>query len=142
MVSYEANDPKGLNPLQISSTWLLASFLFFVANSLKNTTECALGGGILSCYFLSELFWTDGIRGSIIHRIDGAMAKVNIIGLLSYTSIYKRPPPHYYVVVSLTTAAFYLSDRASRKQWLSPQHVCIHSFFHMCCFFASIYAFL
>jgi hypothetical protein len=70
------------------------------------------------------------------------MAKLAFVGFFSYTSIYKRPPPHYYAVVSLMVAAFYMSDRASRKQWLSPQHVRMHSFFHMCCFFASIYAFL
>jgi hypothetical protein len=133
-----------LTPLQKSSTLLLASFFFFVAQSQKNAAECALGGGILSSYVLSQLFWTHGVRGSVIHRIDGAVAKVVFAGFFIYTSRYKRPPPHllFYAVVSLMVAAFYMSDRASRKQWLSPEHIRRHSVFHILCFLASISAFL
>jgi hypothetical protein len=147
-----------INALQYSSSLFLVSFLFFVANIKKNATPgpSGLGAIIFANYILSQLFWQDAIKGSLIHKVDGAMAKVSFCYFFIYTSFYKSnttshhhhhhfsppPPPQYFIIVSLLAITFYFSDCYSKKQWLSPQHIRAHSMFHLLSFFATLYAFV
>jgi len=135
--------------LCFTSHSFLVSYLYYVKYSTKNIHEINLSYYLLSTYVVSTLFWSSAKRHSLIHKIDGVVAKSSILYFIIYTihkthiqdRIYSQLFISYLFIVSGIFATFYLSNRESRKEWLTDKHIVYHSIFHLFCFFGSIYAF-
>jgi len=111
----------------------------------KNAHECILGSSLLFVYLFCMLLWSNPIRYSIIHRIDGVMAKTSIVYFITYTIACKKMESitlySYYMVVSGIIINAYLSNYYSNKEWFSREHIYYHALLHIFCFIGSLYAF-
>ena len=107
--------------------------------------EYILEGSLLFVYLFCILLWSNPVRYSIIHRIDGVMAKTSIVYFITYTISCKKMETitlySYYVVVSGIIINAYLSNYYSNKEWCSREHIYYHALLHIFCFIGSLYAF-
>lgn len=126
---------------QLIAVSFVAGFLPF---SEKNTHECILGGSLIAVYIFCILLWSNPIRYSIIHRIDGVVAKVSILYFITYTLTCKKMEStaqlsYYMVMVGIGSNA-YLPNFYSTREWCCPAHIYYHALLHVFCFIGSLYA--
>ena len=134
--------------LKITNLLLFISFIFFMINSKKNIHEVVLGLCLIGSIIMSQLFWNNPKKYSIIHRVDAVVAKFSISYFIIYTllgkKIQKSRVLFYSYIVCLFGIffSFYMSNYYSSKEWCCSNHIYCHGMLHICCFIASIYAFL
>ena len=132
--------------LQITSSVLLLSFLFFIYYSSKNILEITLAILLLCSFVFSQLFWKNPIQYSNIHKIDAFLAKIAIISFILYTLIYKKLDTIllvlYLCLIFLVLYSFYLSNKFSNKEWCCSSHLFYHGISHIVCGLASLCAFI
>jgi hypothetical protein len=132
--------------LQITSSILLVSFVFFIFYSRKNIPEITLAILVLIAFIFSQLFWNNPIQYSYIHKIDAFIAKIAILLFICYTLFYKRLGNillyTYLCFIAFMIYFFYLSDYFSKNEWCCSSHLFYHGLSHLCCGVASLYAFI
>jgi hypothetical protein len=130
------------NLLQITSSFLSLSFIFFVKYSKKNINENLLGGCLFISIILSQLFWNNPIKGSLVHRLDAYVAKISILYFIAYTLLSKKRSTTYLIVLSSLIFSAYMSNYHSKREWCGELHIAYHACVHVCCVLASLYAFI
>jgi hypothetical protein len=132
--------------LKLTNNLLILSFIFFILNSKKNINEILLSICLIITFLTSQLFWNNPIRYSIIHKLDGFIAKISIIYFLIYTIFYKKLNNYllysYLFFMLCALIFFYLSDYYSNIEWCGAIHIYYHSISHIFCFIGSLYSFL
>lgn len=125
--------------LQLTSSLLLISFVFYLWHSKKNYCETALAFLLIPTWILAVLFWHDPVKNSLLHKMDARMAKITILFFILYTS--QKPSPAFFVVVALALSAFCLSHHFS-KEWGGRNHLLFHAFAHIFGFMTTLFAFV
>jgi hypothetical protein len=134
--------------LKITNFLLGISFIFFIINSKKNINEILLGLCLLASILMSQLFWNSPKKYSLIHKLDAYVAKFSISYFIIYTLLCKnlqisRVLFYSYIVCLFGIFfSFYMSNYYSSREWCCSNHIYCHGILHICCFIASIYAFL
>jgi hypothetical protein len=134
--------------LKKTNLLLFISFIFFIINSKKNINEVLLGLCLLASILMSQLFWNNPKKYSLIHKVDAYVAKFSISYFIIYTLLCKNlhisRVLFYSYIVSLFGIffSFYMSNYYSSREWCSSNHIYCHGILHICCFIASLYAFL
>jgi hypothetical protein len=133
--------------LQLTNSLLLLSLLFFILYSKKNTTEILLGVCLALSFVLSQLFWNNPKKSSMIHNLDSYIAKFTIFYFIIYTLLYKNLQNNllllysYLLIMCSMMYHFYLSNYYSSKKWCCTNHIYHHCIAHINCFIGSLYAF-
>ena len=131
--------------LRYTNLLLLISFFYFlfITQKLNNNPswlEYVLASFLIITIVFSQLFWSNPIKQSNIHKIDAIIAKIVIFSFILYTLLYKFK--YSYLLVLLAIAlSFYFSNHYSTKEWCSNKHLCCHGCLHIFCFLATFYAF-
>jgi len=139
---------KNISPqiLRITNSLLVISFLFFLQFSEKNIWEIMLGGYLVITIIVSQIFWTNPVRYSTIHRIDGIVAKISLFIFIVYVTVYKKIDAALFylflIIMVWMVYFFFLSDTNSRKQWCCNNHILYHGMSHIFCFVGSLFAFV
>uniref|UniRef100_A0A6C0EFF8 Hemolysin III family channel protein n=1 Tax=viral metagenome TaxID=1070528 RepID=A0A6C0EFF8_9ZZZZ len=134
--------------LKITNLLLFISFIFFMINSKKNIHEVLLGLCLIGSIIMSQLFWNNPTKYSTIHKVDAIVAKFSISYFIIYTLLFKKLQMSwvlfYSYIISLFGIffSFYMSNYYSSREWCCSNHIYCHGILHICCFIASIYAFL
>ena len=132
--------------LQETSNLIFVSYMYFLEHSRKNVYEIALGLSLLLLFLCSKLFWNHPVRYSWIHWLDGLVAKLVIGIFIMYTLICKKMDIYslccYWGLLLGMVMSFYMSNYYSSKIWCCTLHIFYHSLLHICCFCASLYAFI
>lgn len=132
--------------LCITNSLLALSFLFFLQVSEKNIWEMILGGYLIITIVISQLFWANPIKFSIIHRIDGIVAKIALVLFIGYVSFLKKIDIilfYLFLIIMIWMIFFFLlSDINSRKEWCCNKHILYHGMSHIFCFAGSLFAFM
>jgi hypothetical protein len=133
------------NYMQITSLFFLAGVIYFASYSKKKFGECTLALVLFVCFIISEVFWSNPIRFSKQHIIDGIYAKFTIACFIVYTLCFKKMNAlikmSYIFLILLLAATFYYSDLHSSKDWCCDEHVFYHGLMHLVGFIGSAYAF-
>ena len=129
--------------LQYTNLLLLFSIAyFFIPHGLKRSSmEYILVSLLLLSIFFSQLFWSDPVQNSTIHKMDAMVAKIVIFSFILYTLVYKFRAS-YLVVLFALGLTFYWSHTYSSQEWCSDKHIVCHGMFHFCCFIATFFAFV
>jgi len=90
---------------------------------------------------MSQLFWDNPVKHSLIHKIDAIIAKIVICTFILYT-ISCRYRVSYLGILVCLFVSFYFSHYHSSKEWCSTNHIVWHGIFHIFCFISSMYAFI
>ena len=108
--------------------------------------------GMMSLVFLNYLFslgfWFSPVRGSLNHRIDAVAARVSLVTIILFVSLFGRLSDEartwFVVIMGLMIAFFYLSDKFSSTKggWCSPGHIAAHCAAHLCATVALFYLFV
>jgi len=134
--------------LKITNFLLGISFIFFIINSKKNINEVLLGLCLIASILMSQLFWNNPKKYSLIHKVDAYVAKFSISYFIIYTLLGKKLQKSrvlfysYIVCLFGIFFSFYMSNYYSSKEWCCSNHIYCHGILHLCCFIASLYAFL
>jgi hypothetical protein len=127
--------------LCITSSSILISFFYSLFYSNTNILSFLL----LSTYYFSQLFWSNPIQYSLIHKIDSVIAKTSISYFIIYTLTYKELTyllyySYLFIILNIFIMS-YLSNIESTKKWCSDKHILYHGLLHIFCFIGSFYAF-
>jgi len=132
--------------LQETSNLIFVSYVYFLEHSRKNRCEMVLGLSLLLLFLCSKLFWNHPVRYSWIHWLDGVVAKLVIGGFIIYTLLCKKMNFYslccYWWLLIGIAMSFYMSNYYSSKIWCCMLHIFYHGLLHICCFCASLYAFI
>jgi len=130
-----------------SSTFFLLPILYitiFAEN--RNCYEKFLSILLLFNFILSVMFWHNPIKKSIIHKIDGILAKSSVVIFFIYISFIKEIDFFYkllfysFFIICMFFAK--VSNVLSRKNWCSDSHVFIHFLMHFIGICGSLFAFI
>jgi len=120
--------------LVISSTLFFAiPYLVYRHRDVKvlDFNEMVFMGLFFAQTLVSMLFWLNPVNGSLIHKIDGRMAKTLGILAIIYVLHWKQiefPIFAFGIFGVIVFAA--LSHISSSQSWCSINHVLYHLFFH------------
>lgn len=141
-----SNKIINLQLLRLTNSLLALSFLFFYQVSNKNIYEIILAGCLIVTIILSQLFWANPIRFSIIHKMDGIVAKLALSLFIGYVVFVKKMDIilFYLFLILIVWMIFFflLSDFNSRKEWCCNNHILYHAISHIFCFAGSLFAFM
>lgn len=133
------------------------ALLYYLAQPASNIYETILAGWLIVSIVFAHLFWSgtqdcnriwhNPVRGSIVHRIDGVIAKITIASFVSYTLFMKEglsTPMRVSYIVFVSGIGFtaWYSNVESTKEWCSQRHLWIHGGMHMFCCVSAFYAFV
>ena len=119
---------------------VISSLLFFlIPYAISQYREETLDMNEYTFLFLflaqaivSVLFWWNPVDGSIIHRIDGRLARTTAIMAIIYLLFYKKFELPIFVYGLFGTFIFaYLSNYHSSREWCSNDHIASHCMFHL-----------
>jgi hypothetical protein len=125
--------------LSFNHILVISSILFFaIPYSVYKTRELPLdlNQTIFMCSFflqalVSILFWSNPLDGSLIHKIDGRLAKTLGIFAIIYVLYWKKLEVVEFAFGMFGVIVFaVLSHISSSKSWCSINHVIYHLFFH------------
>ena len=120
---------------------LLLPFVYAWWNGRANVHEENLSNLLVLSYLGTQLFWRFPIRGSIVHHVDGLVAKTSITYFIVYTVASKKVHLDYYAWLCTVFGSAYASHRCSSTHWLGTPHLLSHAVLHLSCTAASMYAF-
>ena len=86
---------------------------------------------LLTTFVISMAFWSDPVKQSHVHRIDGIVAKATIIVFILYVFSYTKQPTYFSIALGLMILFFLLSRVFSSQVWCSPQHLIVHCCAHI-----------
>jgi hypothetical protein len=123
---------------------LIITILYFLFNLQKVKDkiiiEYLLVLFLIITIILSQIFWSNPIKGSTIHKIDAINGKIVILSFILYTLLYKFKFS-YLLILFVISISFYFSDKYSNQDWCCNKHLFWHGLLHVFCFFATFYAF-
>jgi hypothetical protein len=121
---------------------LSISFFYFVFNIHEETPffEYVLASLLIATIICSQLFWSNPIKKSKIHKLDAIIAKIVIFSFIFYTLLYKFMISFLFILLAIAISSYY-SNYYSSQEWCSNHHLCWHGSLHIFCFIASFYAF-
>jgi hypothetical protein len=95
----------------------------------------------------SILFWNNGKKKSLEHKIDGFLAKLSLILFIYYILFIKENIPRKHKtfllgILSIVILLYYFSNKYSSIEWCSTKHIITHSIFHVSIASGSIIAFI
>ena len=97
-------------------------------------------------YMVSQIFWNNPVRWSIIHKIDGVINKLSILLFIGYILYYKKMDISmtyaFMLIITRMIYFFILSNHYSTREWCCYKHIIYHGMSHILCFAGSLYAFL
>ena len=132
--------------LLYTNLMLSISLIYFLFYSDKNWIQYYLAATLFAVIISSQLFWRDPIKGTRLHIIDAILAKICIFSFILYTIACKLKSIEisiiYVILLLYISLASWSSDRYSKIQWCSPDHIKSHAFLHYFCFMATFFAFL
>ena len=132
--------------LCITSGLFSITLLIYFLNNNKNLEKNILSFFLFLCLVLSQLFWYNPIKHSVIHKVDTIIAKINVILFVCFILFYKNLSWQHKLLFILlgilSIFAFYRSFCFSSKEWCSDDHLFNHGLLHIAGFFGSLYAFL
>jgi hypothetical protein len=131
----------------ITSLFSFFKFLqWYLTLSQPKIQDKILGIYCISVWISTILFWKNPIKNSLIHKVDAMIAKSCCIYYIAYTLSQKNLENIYiwsYVVcINGMIFTFYLSNRASTKEWCSSDHIYYHGLLHLFAYGLSIHAYL
>jgi hypothetical protein len=135
---------KNHNFLQITNILLLIPFYLLLIKEDQNIDEFTLNLLFLSILISSQLFWSDPIRNSLIHKMDAIIAKITIIYFILYILIYSKHKNNltlFILTIITIILSFYNSNHFSNKKWISNLHIINHAILHLSCFTGSFFIF-
>jgi hypothetical protein len=125
---------------------LVISLIYFFFYSNKNCMETMLALTLVAVIISSQMFWRNSIKGTKLHAIDAILAKICIFSFILYTITYKIQSTEIAIIYSILLfyigLAAWSSNKHSKIQWCSPDHIKSHAFLHYFCFMATFFAFL
>ena len=93
--------------------------------------------------FVSTLFWSTNKKNSMLHKMDGIMARLGIITVVLYKCFINTSNLLLFSIVTTISFYFiYLSNIASSKKWNSREHIVYHMYSHVFLIMAGVMAFL
>ena len=132
--------------LRFSNGLLILSIVFYYLYSDKNQYETILAFSLVCILVISQLFWNDPKRHSLIHKLDGLIVKIVTTLFIIYTLFYKGlgdvELATYVIVLFCASMLFLISDKHSSQEWCSQKHLRIHILFHITAFIGTLYAFM
>jgi len=141
------NDNKHL-VLCASSLLLLNPIAFYVINSNRNLCETALACLLICVVVTSQIFWSNPVKYSKAHIVDGIIAKITGVAFITYIMICKNRTVSLYhiysarLVVLCVCSTFYYSNKYSRKEWCCEKHIVSHAIFHFFCTIGCLLAYV
>ena len=130
--------------LRTTSSFFLLTFLFSIYY-FTNIHEFFLSTSLLVAFIFSQLFWSNPLKNSFIHKLDAIFAKLSIVYFIFYTITYKKLSTYlfysYIIFILAVFFSFYMSHYYSSKKWCCNEHIMFHGIGHICCFIACLYAF-
>lgn len=124
-----------------SSFLLLLNYIYERQNEWENN----LIGLVSINFILSVMFWMNPVKGSLIHRIDAAFAKISLIMFTTYIMFIKtigsRRKLAYTIALSYVTIMAFFSNIFSRLDWVCRDHVMSHFAFHVFASTGTLFAF-
>jgi hypothetical protein len=98
---------------------------------LLDINEMVFMGLFFAQALVSILFWLNPVNGSLIHKIDGRMAKsLGIFAIIYVLSWKKLEVPIFAFGIFGVIVFAALSHISSSQSWCSDNHVIYHLFFH------------
>ena len=153
-MSFNFFNPKYL---RITSSALIIPFSFYMNNAVyrylsnddaqdiwESVYESGLAIILFAAIYAAQAFWNDPVKNSLMHKVDGVIAKLTIGLFLVYVIAYKgrwRDP----VLVSSVIILFYfavMSHCNSSLSWCCPAHLFYHGGLHLIASGSAIYAFV
>jgi len=131
--------------LQITNFSLSFSLLYFYLHSNKNLYECVLAVILVLIMICSQLFWSNPIQHSLIHKIDAIVAKVGLTCFILYIALFKKKTwlgviSAIFIVICIADT-FYLSNYFSTIEWACEEHILFHGMMHLFCYIGTFFAF-
>lgn len=131
--------------LQITNMSLFFSLYYFYLQSKKNIYECVLAAILVLIIICSQIFWSNPIQNSLIHKIDAVVAKIGFFCFIFYIMFFKKKTwiggvSAALIIVCITNTA-YLSNHFSTIEWTSETHVMFHGMMHLFCYVGTFFAF-
>jgi hypothetical protein len=128
-----------------SGLFSIVLIIYFLSDN-KILEKNILASFLFLCFIFSQLFWYDPIQYSLIHKVDGIVAKTNVFLFFLYTLFYKKLSTIilflYLLLTTLSGYAFYRSNSYSNKEWCCDEHLFNHSLVHIGGFFGAMYVFI
>jgi hypothetical protein len=128
-----------------SGLFSIGLIIYFLSND-KNLEKNILAAVLFLCLLLSQLFWYNPLRGSLIHKMDTIVAKLTAFLITIYILFYKKTSGYilflYLLLGIFTTYAVYKSHYYSTKEWCCDDHLFNHSLIHIAGLFVILYIFL
>ena len=136
--------------LVISSNMFLLPIAAFFIQSFVGKTARLLQKMIVALllinYIVSVWFWYDGRQNTIIHTIDAFFARLSSVFVSSYILILHDLEllwKHLFLhVLYQALRMFYFSNRVSKREWCSDEHVWSHFLFHLLVGIGATFAFI
>jgi hypothetical protein len=115
---------------------VVSSLLFFIIPALCVQKMGLHEISLLVLFFdqaaLSAIFWSNPVNGSIIHKIDGRLAKIIGVIVIAHLLFYARLElPIFVFGLFGTMLFFYLISVHSSQSWCCADHVACHLIFHI-----------
>jgi hypothetical protein len=104
--------------------------------------EYVLAALLFATIGTSQWFWSNPVKGSPQHKIDGIIAKLTICGFIMYTILCKEPPVIYYLWLFMFLTTAFASHYYSSQDWCSWKHIITHGSLHLICVCAAWYGFV
>ena len=133
--------------LRLTSSLNSIYFYYFFSIKNKNIHEWILGSFLLpNCIILSQFFWNNPIKNSLIHKLDSIFAKTTILYSSIYNLFIKKSTLYYkleYFFLLLCLIYFAKNSHYySSIEWCCINHLYNHSFIHLIMIFGTIITFL
>ena len=126
--------------LRLTNATLLLSLTYFYFFVDKNTFEMVFAILLVYTIVMSQLFWSNPVKGSDVYLCDAVVAKITILAFILYT-FWKHGFMWSYILCCVAIS-FYYSNLYSSIEWCSYNHVVSHGLLHYFCFMASFFAFI
>jgi hypothetical protein len=101
----------------------------------QDKIEIILDCLILFTCILSVLFWSNPVKNSIRHKLDGFFAKLSIIACFLFVFLYQKNNTldklSFLLSLMMIITIFILSNTCSKNTWVSPNHILCHVIFHI-----------
>ena len=132
--------------LCITSALFVIPVIIYIFKNEKNLEKNILACFVFLGFIFSQLFWSNPIQHSFIHKTDANIAKITSFLCIAYVLFYKNLSSSvlflYLLLGMLAIIAFYRSDCFSLKEWCCEHHIMNHGLLHICGVLFLLYVFL
>lgn len=121
--------------LYITSHLFLLPILYYLVASKHSKLLTGLFSMVFMNFLFSIAFWSEPIKGSVIHKIDAIAAKTTIVAMVVYTIVRRfllsRAVWWFLGCVAVMVLFFYLSNLYSTISWCCREHLVMHFMGHI-----------